>query len=116
MKSNSAVLEAPVGKPESPATDSKPRRQPRFRVILWNDNDHSYDYVIRMMQNLFGHPVERGTQIAVEVDSAGCATCLTTTREHAELKRDQIRAFGQDSMIARCQGSMSATIEAIPQD
>jgi len=50
-------------------------------------------------------------QIAVEVDTAGRAVCLTTTKEHAELKRDQIHAYGRDALIGRCQGSMWATIE-----
>ena len=40
---------------------------------------------------------------------------LTTTREHAELKRDQIHAFGKDPLIATCQGSMSASIEPMPE-
>jgi hypothetical protein len=31
--------------------------------------------------------------------------------EHAELKRDQIHAFGADRLIARSKGSMSASIE-----
>ncbi len=31
--------------------------------------------------------------------------------EHAELKRDQIPAFGKDDLIAGCKGSMSASIE-----
>jgi ATP-dependent Clp protease adaptor protein ClpS len=89
-----------------------PKRQPRYHVILWDDDDHSYDYVSRMMQDLFAASVERGFQIAKEVDTVGRAICLTTTLEHAELKRDQIHAFGKDSLIARCQGSMSASIEA----
>ena len=79
--------------------------------MLWDDNDHSYDYVIRMMKVLFAHPVEKGMQIAVEVDTRGKAVCLTTTKEHAELKRDQIHAFGSDALIERCKGSMWATIE-----
>ena len=79
--------------------------------MLWDDDDHSYDYVIRMMKDLFGHPTERGMQIAVEVDTVGRAVCLTTTKEHAELKRDQIHAYGRDALIGRCQGSMWATIE-----
>jgi len=37
---------------------------------------------------------------------------LTTTKEHAELKRDQVHAFGADRLLARSKGSMSATIEA----
>jgi ATP-dependent Clp protease adaptor protein ClpS len=88
----------------------KPKRQPPYHVILWNDEDHSVDYVVEMMQKLFGHPVEKGLQIASEVDSQGRAIVLTTTREHAELKRDQIHAYGKDA-VAGCKGSMSASIE-----
>lgn len=89
----------------------RPRRQPRYHVILWDDDDHSYEYVIIMMKKVFGHGVEKGFKIAQTVDSEGRAICLTTTLEHAELKRDQIHAFGRDPLIDRCQGSMSATIE-----
>ena len=80
-------------------------------MVLWDDDDHSYDYVVGMMQALFGHASELGLRIASEVDSSGRATCFTTTKEHAELKRDQIHAYGKDGLIQRCQGSMSATIE-----
>ena len=89
----------------------QPKKQPRYHVILWDDSDHSYDYVVLMMKQLFRHPIETGYQIAKHVDRSGRAICLTTTMEHAELKRDQIHAFGKDELIARCKGSMSATIE-----
>ena len=89
----------------------EPRRQPRYRVILWNDDDHSYAYVITMLADIFGHPPERGFQMAKEVDTQGRVIVLTTTREHAELKRDQIHAYGKDALINNCKGSMSATIE-----
>jgi len=91
--------------------EKKPKRQPPFHVILWNDNDHTYEYVIAMMMELFGHPLEKGYQIAKDVDQLGRAVCLTTTKEHAELKRDQIHAYGKDDAIAHCKGSMSASIE-----
>ena len=90
---------------------TRTKQQPRYHVVLWNDDDHSYDYVIRMMKELFGHPKEKGLKIADDVDKQGRAVCLTTTKEHAELKRDQIHAYGKDPLIAKCQGSMSATIE-----
>jgi ATP-dependent Clp protease adaptor protein ClpS len=92
-------------------TKQEKRRQPRYHVLLWNDDDHSFEYVIQMLQKLFGHPKEKGFQIADEVNARGKAICLTTTREHAELKRDQISAFGKDDLVAGCKGSMSATIE-----
>lgn len=91
--------------------EQKTRRQPPYHVILLNDDDHSYEYVIVMMEQLFGHPKEKGWQIACEVDSAGRAIVCTTSLERAELKRDQIHAFGPDPLIARCQGAMSAMIE-----
>jgi ATP-dependent Clp protease adaptor protein ClpS len=89
----------------------KPKRLPPYHVLLWNDDDHTYAYVINMMQTLFGHPPTKGYQIAEEVHLRGRAIVLTTTKEHAELKRDQIHAFGKDGLIAGCKGSMSATIE-----
>ncbi|MDX1946357.1 MAG: ATP-dependent Clp protease adaptor ClpS [Pirellulaceae bacterium] len=106
------VEEEPQEKRKPTSKKKPPKRQPRYHVILWNDDDHSYDYVIAMMQKLFGHEKEKGFKIAKEVDSQGRAVCLTTTLEHAELKRDQIHAFGPDKLISRCKGSMSATIEA----
>jgi ATP-dependent Clp protease adaptor protein ClpS len=89
----------------------KPKRQPRYHVILWNDNDHSYEYVMIMMRELFSLPIERGFLVAREVDKTGRAICLTTTREHAELKVEQIHAFGADPLIPRCKGAMWATLE-----
>ena len=30
----------------------RPKKQPRFHVILWDDSDHSYDYVVLMMKQI----------------------------------------------------------------
>ena len=98
-----------------PKDDRKPKQQPRYHVILWNDDDHSFDYVIQMLKELFGHVREKGMQIAREVDTSGKAICLTTTMEHSELKRDQIKAYGRDKLVAHCSGSMSASIEPAPE-
>ncbi|MDE0819436.1 MAG: ATP-dependent Clp protease adaptor ClpS [Pirellulaceae bacterium] len=97
----------------APITNTRPKQQPRYNVILWNDEDHTFDYVIDMLQELFGFPPEKGFTIAIKVDEDGKSVCLTTTLEHAELKRDQIHAFGNDAMVSQCEGSMSATIEPI---
>jgi ATP-dependent Clp protease adaptor protein ClpS len=87
------------------------RRQPPYNVILLNDDDHSFDYVIRMMKELFAHPIEKGYEIAKEVHTKGRVIVCTTSMERAELKRDQIHAYGPDPHIPRCKGSMSAEIE-----
>ena len=87
------------------------RPQPRYHVRLWDDNQHTFLYVIRMLRELFGHNLEQAQQLAEQVDSSGSAVCLTTTREHAEFKREQILAYGKDQLIANCLGSMSCSIE-----
>lgn len=104
------IVSQPATLPEVD-TDRKLRYQPPYHVILLNDDDHSYIYVITMLKELFGHPVEKGYLLAEEVDKTGRAIVYTTTREHAELKQDQIHAYGPDPNIERCQGSMTAVIE-----
>jgi ATP-dependent Clp protease adaptor protein ClpS len=89
----------------------KVKRQPPYNVILHNDDDHSFQYVIKMLKELFAHPEELGWKMAEEVHTKGRVIVLTTSMEHAELKADQIHAFGPDPLIPRCQGSMSASIE-----
>ncbi len=109
--------------PAQPAASTKrrTRAKPRTRrpgpwnVVLLDDDHHTYEYVIRMMQSIFGHPPEKGYQIACRVDEDGRAVCLTTHKEHAELKRDQIHAFGKDPLMAQSRGSMSAIIEPAEQ-
>lgn len=114
-KDSATLTTEPVAKPKN-KKDQRPKRQPRFHVILWDDDDHSYEYVILMMRQIFGHSIDQGFKIANAVDSDGRSVCLTTTREHAELKVEQIHSFGKDFLIPRCQGAMSATIEAEASD
>ena len=91
--------------------DERVRQLPPYHVILLNDDDHTFDYVIRMLKQLFGHPEEKGFMMADEVHRRGRVIVLTTTKEHAELKQDQIHAFGPDPLLQRCKGSMTAVIE-----
>ena len=89
----------------------KPRKAPLYHVILHNDDTHTYQYVVAMLMQLFGKSPERAFQHAREVDTAGVSIIETTNLERAELKRDQIRAFGRDPLLESSTGSMAATIE-----
>lgn len=92
-------------------TRRKPRQLPPWNVVLLNDDDHSFEYVIEMLKSLFGYPDEKGYLLAQQVDRDGRAIVFTTHKELAELKRDQIHAFGTDVRVATCRGSMTAIIE-----
>ena len=84
---------------------------PPYNVVLLDDNDHSYEYVITMLGELFGHSQALAYQMALEVDASGRVIVFTSHREQAELKRDQIHSYGADPIIPKCKGAMSAVIE-----
>jgi ATP-dependent Clp protease adaptor protein ClpS len=92
--------------------ERKKHRIPRYHVLLWDSDDHSYEYVEQMLRELFGHTAEECHKMAETVDTQGKVVVLTTTKEHAELKRDQIHAYGKDPGMKNCKGSMHATIES----
>lgn len=105
---SSATISSPTVEQDA-ATRSKPLLP--WHVILLDDDFHTYEYVIAMLQRLFGHSVETAYAMAREVDSTGRVIVFTTHRERAELERDRIHAFGPDPRIVACKGSMSALIE-----
>ena len=88
------------------------QRQPKYNVLLWDSDDHTFEYVEKMLRELFGHEKEQCQVIAKQVDEEGRALVLTTTKEHAELKRDQIHAYGRDHLEGS-KGSMWSSIEAV---
>lgn len=83
---------------------------PQYHVILFDDNQHTYDYVIEMLMNLFGHSSSLAFQMACEVDVLGRVIVLTTNHEHAEHKKNQIINYGADWRLDHSTGSMRATI------
>jgi ATP-dependent Clp protease adaptor protein ClpS len=84
---------------------------PLYRVVLLDDNDHTYDYVIEMLQKLFIFSVQQAFQHAQEVDSRGRTILITCELPQAEFARDQIHAYGPDPRLSRSKGSMSAIVE-----
>jgi ATP-dependent Clp protease adaptor protein ClpS len=94
-----------------PSPRQKPAELPPYNVVLLDDNDHSYDYVIDMLESLFAHPHPKAFRMAETVDQTGRVIVCTTHKERAELKRDQILAYGCDFRISRSVGSMTAIIE-----
>jgi ATP-dependent Clp protease adaptor protein ClpS len=107
-----AVGTATVEPKRKKSVDRKKRRIPRYNVVLWDSDQHTYDYVERLLRELFGHTPAECHKMAETVDTHGKVIVLTTTKEHAELKRDQILAYGKDDLMRNCKGSMHATIES----
>ena len=84
---------------------------PLYRVVLLDDDDHSYDYVIEMLQKIFIFSAEQALSHAQEVDAKGRTALITCELPEAEFGRDQIHGYGRDWRMARSKGSMSAVVE-----
>src|SRR3954463_403993 len=98
-------------KPEEESGNVGLALAPQYHVILHDDDSHTYNYVIAMLIQLFGKNPEDAYRHACEVDKSGVTIVETTPLERAELKRDQIQAFGADPLLENSRGSMCATIE-----
>jgi ATP-dependent Clp protease adaptor protein ClpS len=90
--------------------DRQDQHEPLFHVVLLDDDEHTYDYVIEMLQRLFFLPVEVALQHAIEVDTAGRTIVITCERPAAEFAQEQIHAYGADPRMPKSKGSMSAIL------
>jgi ATP-dependent Clp protease adaptor protein ClpS len=81
-----------------------------FHVVLLDDDEHTYDYVIEMLQKLFFFPLETAFQHAVEVDTTGRTVVITCCLPEAEFGRDQIQSYGADPRMPKSKGSMTAIL------
>ena len=92
-------------------TAERDQLTPLFNVVLLDDDDHTYDYVVEMLCKIFLLQSEVAFRHAVEVDTVGRTVVMTCEREQAEFGRDQIQAYGADPRMPRSKGSMSAIVE-----
>ncbi len=92
-------------------TSQRDQLSPLYHVVLLDDDEHTYDYVIEMLGALFLLPPQEAFRHAVEVDTTGRTIVMTCEREQAEFGRDQIHAYGADPRMSVSKGSMSAILE-----
>ena len=117
--SNVAVLDEPIVSPKKRPTNetkSKPKRQPHYALILHNDDDHTFQYVIDLLMKLFAHTAEKAFVLTNQVHAQGKSIVWTGTLELAELKRDQVRSFGPDLFaMKKVEYPLGVTIEPLPE-
>jgi ATP-dependent Clp protease adaptor protein ClpS len=90
---------------------SEERTEKLYHVIILNDEEHTFDYVIEMLQKVFGFTYDRALRHTMEADQTGSSILITCELERAERKRDQIHAFGPDWRLPHSRGSIAALVE-----
>ncbi len=82
-----------------------------YHVIILNDDEHTFEYVIEMLQAVFGFTHPTALAHTMEADATGSSIVLTTNLEEAEQKRDQVHAYGPDWRLPHSRSSVAALVE-----
>ncbi len=104
----SAVVEPEV------TTEQRTRRIPPYNVVILNDEEHTFPYVIELLTKVFRHSLPKAEELTQRIDSTGRAIVYTTHKELAELKRDQVIAYGPDPRVPACKGPLRCYVEPAP--
>ncbi len=111
-----AVAEPVVTTRTAPEADAKTRtdRQPPYNVIVLNDEEHTFEYVIEMLTKIFQHSLTRAENLTWQIHKTGRAIVLTAHKELAELKCDQVLSYGPDPRMSVSRGPLGCYIEPAP--
>jgi len=84
-------------------TDTNPRTSVArpWNVIVWNDPVNLMSYVTYVFQRLFGHSVEKATQLMLEVHRQGKAIVVSVPRENAEYYIIRLHQHGLQATLEK---------------
>jgi ATP-dependent Clp protease adaptor protein ClpS len=83
-----------------------------WKVILYNDEDHTYDYVVAVLVAVCAMAKEQAFRCAVEVDLTGRTIVYYGTKEDCSRISSKINTWGADHRLLRSRGSMNSAVEA----
>jgi ATP-dependent Clp protease adaptor protein ClpS len=97
-ESASAVLVRPKAAPPIQEPDQATRRPgyKQYAIVMYNDNDHTFDYVIATLGSVFRYSIQHCGRLATAIHRLGRAIVWTGLLEPAELKVQQIRKAPKD--------------------
>jgi ATP-dependent Clp protease adaptor protein ClpS len=115
MSDNPAFPEVNVTTKPKTRDETNTRRLPPYHVILENDDDHSFEFVVGVLIKALGYTLERAFQLTHEAHTKGRAVIWTGPKEVAELKADQIQTFHETrDRDGKKLGPLGCTIEPAP--
>ena len=95
------------------ATETTTRRQPPYAVILHNDDLNSIEFVVSVLNKVFGYSIPKCAELTMEAHHKGKAVVWVGAMEVAELKADQITSYGPDP-VAQDRGAEPLLVSVEP--
>ncbi len=79
---------------EAPVEETVVGTDTPWLVIVWNDPVNLMNYVVMVLQKLFGYSLEKATRLMLEVHNDGKSVVSHGTREKAEIDVARLHAAG----------------------
>ena len=78
---------------------SKPKlkKPPMYKVILINDDFTTMEFVVHVLEAIFGHNRENATRIMLNVHKSGKGVCGIYTKDVAETKVTQVNSYSREN-------------------
>ena len=73
----------------------KLKRPPLYRVVLINDDYTPMEFVVEVLESVFGMARNKATRVMLEVHTKGKGICGAYSYEIAETKVAQVTSFAQ---------------------
>ena len=105
LMAGSSTMEAPVE--ETVVGTDTP-----WLVIVWNDPVNLQNYVVMVLQKLFGYSLEKATRLMLEVHNDGKSVVSHGTREKAEIDVARLHATGLWATMERDRACMRSSLVA----
>ncbi len=86
----------------------KTKKPPLFRVVLLNDDYTPMEFVVEILEMIFGMDRPKATRVMLEVHTKGKGVCGVFTYEIAETKVAQVCSFADQN-----QHPLMCTLEEI---
>jgi ATP-dependent Clp protease adaptor protein ClpS len=113
-----STVEAPPQEEQESRTEpatGEPQLLPPHAVVVFNDDLHTFPYVIETFMKVFGYSKEKSYMLALQIHTNGRGIVWSGTKELAELKVEQIRSAGPDFYAARkVDFPLRAIVEPLP--
>ena len=97
MSSNSSNKNNGVGDTGTLVMEQKPelKEPPLYQVVLLNDDFTPMEFVVYILQSIFGYDHDKSTQIMLSVHTKGKGVCGIFPKEIAETKSHEINEMAK---------------------
>ena len=89
------MAEKPAGSTVLKPSEAQVKPPPMFQVVMYNDDYTPMEFVVDVLEQVFGHGIERATQIMLKVHTEGRGVCGVFPKDVASTKVEQVTAYSR---------------------